>query len=308
MTVLDLTNPAHQVLKERLQPYLEEATAASTRKAYRTDLRHFQEWGGTLPATPQLVADYLVAHAATLSPVTLKRRLVAIARAHNTLSLPNPTTHELVRLTMRGITRKHGRPQKQVKPLLKEDLLLIMTTLGDSPRDCRDRCLLLIGFCGAFRRSELVALNVEDLEFVREGVLITLRRSKTDQTGEGRKIGIPYARGRVCPVQALQEWLQQASITDGAIFRSMQKNGSVTCARLSDRSVANIIKERALAAGLDANDLSGHSLRAGLATSAAQVGIASHKIRAQTGHASDTMLARYVRDGELWTDNAGGLF
>jgi integrase len=305
---MHITDPKNQLLRERLQPYIDEATAPATRKAYRVDLRHFQEWGGRMPASPQMVADYLVSLAQTHKPATLNRRLAAISRAHNTLGLPNPVGDELVRLTMRGIRRKHGVRQKQARALLKDDVAHIIGTLGDSPRDIRDKALLLVGFCGAFRRSELVALDVEDLQMVQQGVILTIQHSKTDQEGRGRKIGIPRGRfSQLCAVQALALWLEVAGITTGPVFRPISKGRAIACTRLSSGAVSRLIKERALDAELDAVELSGHSLRAGLATSAAQAGVSSHKIRAQTGHASDTMLSRYIRDGDLFLGNAAGI-
>jgi integrase len=308
MKLLDLHNPQYQLLRERLQPYIDEATAPATRKAYRNDLAHFREWGGTVPATIETVAAYLATFGEQLSPATLQRRLSAISRAHDTLQLPNPVKTELVRLTMRGIRRKRGTAQRQVRPLVKEDILLILAGMGDGLKATRDAALLLVGFCGAFRRSELVGLNVEDMEFVLQGVVVTLRHSKTDQEGHGRKIGIPRGRGHICPVRSLQAWLVEGGITTGSLFRPIDRHGNCADSRLTDQSVAHIIKARAAEVGLKADDLSGHSLRAGLATSAAQHGIPTHKIRQQTGHASDAMLTRYIRDGDLFNGNAASLF
>jgi integrase len=168
----------------------------------------------------------------------------------------------------------------------------------------RDKALLLTGFAGAFRRSELVALQVADIQFVKEGAVIRIRRSKTDQIGCGRRIAIPYARGKTCPVTAIQVWIEQADITDGCLFRRINKYGTVMNAGITPQSVALVVKERAQAAGLDAAQYSGHSLRAGLATSAAKAGVAGWKIRQQTGHKSDAMLNRYIRDSQLFVDNA----
>ena len=302
-----LTPVGYKLNADRLRQYVQNADAANTRNAYQADLLHFTQWGGNLPASPQVVAAYLSAHAESLALATLKRRVVAISRAHAALNYPNPTQHELVRLTLRGIARTHGQPQRQVRPLLREDVLAIHASLGSSLRDLRDKALLLTGFCGGFRRSELVALRVCDMALVREGLVITLPRSKTDQTGQGRKIGIPYGRGLVCPVKALLAWQEAAGITEGLLFRQVLK-GSKVGGPLSAHAVAVIIKQHATAVGLPAAEFSGHSLRAGLATSAAQAGYATHKIRAQTGHRSDAMLARYIRDGDLFTNNAGGLF
>ena len=167
--------------------------------------------------------------------------------------------------------------------------------------------LLLIGFAGAFRRSELIAINCTDLSFVEQGLVIHIRRSKTDQTGEGRKVAIPYARGRHCPVLALKHWLSTAGISDGPIFRAITRHGHVQPSALSTEAVALIVKKRAQAIGLDPSQFSGHSLRAGLATSAAQAGVSAHKIQQQTGHKSIEMLSRYIRDANIFVDNAGSI-
>jgi integrase len=206
---------------------------------------------------------------------------------------------------MRGIRRNHGRPQRRVAAAVKADILAMVATLGEGLKDHRDRALL-IGFAGALRRSELCAIDCADIERVPQGIVITLNRSKTDQTGQGRKIGIPYARGVACPVRALDAWLSASGIGAGPVFRSVTRHGRIGTYRLCDKAVASVMKELAQAAGLDASRYSGHSLRAGLATSAAAVGVSSWKIREQTGHASDAMLQRYIRSGELFIDNAAG--
>jgi integrase len=170
----------------------------------------------------------------------------------------------------------------------------------------RDRSLLLLGFAGAFRRSELVSLDVSDLEFVDRGLLVNLRRSKTDQEGEGRKIAIPFARGAVCPVRALRDWLEIGGITHGPIFRPINRHGNISGERLTAHAVATIVKERAAALGLNPARYAGHSLRAGLITSAAAIGVSVWKIKAQSGHRSDAILSRYIRDADLFTNNAAG--
>jgi integrase len=191
--------------------------------------------------------------------------------------------------------------------LLRDDLFLVLDRMGDDVRAARDRALLLIGFAGGFRRSEIVGLNVEDIESVRQGLIISLRHSKTDQEGHGRKIGIPVGRTRWCPVAALSRWLDLAGIASGPIFRSVDRHGNVGTARLSGEAVCIVVRDRVASAGIDPTGYSGHSLRAGFATSATQAGISTTKIRQQTGHASDAMLARYVRVGELFVGNAAGL-
>jgi integrase len=292
----------HEV-PDQVAALVEASISENTRRAYRSDLK---AWGGQLPADPSTVASYLAAHAETLSVATLVRRLATISKAHQARGLPNPCRSEIVRATLRGIKRTRGIAQREAKPLLKEDLFRVLDAMGESMKAARDRALLLIGFAGGFRRSELVALDFADIERVRQGMIIVLRRSKVDQVGAGRKIGIPYGRTRNCPIVALDHWLAVSGIDNGSIFRPVDRQGRVATERLSGEAVSIVIKERVAAVGMDASGFSGHSLRAGFATSAAQAGVPSFKIRAQTGHASDAMLARYVRDGELFTGNAAG--
>lgn len=291
---------------EAVRDYVRQSVSENTRRAYRADLAHFVAWGGTVPTTDVMVAEYLAAHVGNLSIATLSRRIASLSKAHAAKGLPSPTKAELVKSAMRGIKRAQAAPQQVAQPLLVEDLLRIVPMLGDSVKDVRDRALLLLGFAGGFRRSELVAINCTDLEWVRRGLVVHLRRSKTDQEGHGRKIGIPYARGRWCPVESLRAWLELAGIEDGPIFRPVTRHEQIPDDRLSAEAVACVVKARVKVIGLDPDQFSGHSLRAGLATSAAQAGVATWKIRQQTGHTSDAMLSRYIRDGELFTDNAAG--
>ena len=293
-------------LPDTVREFVSEAIADNTRRAYRSDLDHFTAWGGSIPCTPEVVASYLAGHAHIYAVATLQRRIASINTAHTASGHPSPTASKLVQATMRGIRKKQGSQQRQAQPLMLEDLIRIMPMLTSSPRDSRDRALLLIGFAGGFRRSELVGLNVEDIEPARQGLIIDIRRSKTDQMGEGRKVGIPFARGQFCPVQALEHWVEFSRIESGPLFRSVNRHGAISEKCLSGEAVSIIIKERVSLIGLDPAAYSGHSLRAGLATSAAMAGISSMSIRQQTGHKSDTMLARYVRSGELFSNNAAG--
>jgi integrase len=284
--------------------YVRESLAANTRKAHRYDLAHFEAWGGAIPATPELVAGYLAQHAGVLAVATLVRRVASISKAHEARKLPNPCRAEIVRATLRGIKRRWGCAQHQARALVRDDLFLVLDGMGDGLRETRDRALLLIGFAGGFRRSELVALDCADVETVRQGLIVTIRRSKTDQEGAGRKLGIPHGRTRHCPVAALERWLEISGIKTGAIFRPVDKHGHVAPGRLSGDALSVVLKERVAAAGYDPTDYSGHSLRAGFATSAAMAGVASWRIRQQTGHSSDAMLGRYIRTSELFTDSA----
>ena len=285
---------------------VEASISESTRRAYEADLVHFGAWGGNLPASPDTVASYLAAHSQTLSVATLTRRLATLSKAHEAMGLTNPCRSELVRAALKGIKRLRGVAQREARPLLRDDLFLVLDAMGDGLKDVRDRALLLFGFAGGFRRSELVGLHRGDIEKVRQGLIVMLRRSKTDQEGSGRKIGIPYGRARHCPVLAIDVWLTRSGIETGPIFRPVDRHGRIQPEQLSGEAISLVIRKRLGAAGIDPAGYSGHSLRAGFATSAAQAGVSSVKIRAQTGHASDTMLARYIRDGELFTGNAVG--
>lgn len=292
--------------------FIAAATASNTRRAYQSDLAHFSAWGGSIPTEPDTLAEYIAVHAKTLSVPTLARRVVAIRLAHALRGFHDPTKSELVRLTLRGVRRLHGRPQRRVAPLRVEHLSAIVSVLGGSTRDVRDRALLLIGFAGAFRRSELSAVDCNWIERTEQGIVITLPRSKTDQEGRGRSVAIPCVSGPICPVAALDEWLQASGIGGGPLFRPVSKAGRVLESRLSGSAVAIIVKHRVAQIGLDPTRYSGHSLRVGFATSAAAAGLPVWKIKGQTGHVSDAVLGRYIREVDLfrgmepvWSGNVG---
>lgn len=294
-----LTDEATDLLRHSLSP--------STVRALRGDLAHFQTWGGSVPATPARVCAYIGDQAGQHAVATIQRRVASISKAHEVAGLPNPCRAEIVKATLRGLRRKHGTAQRQAKPLMRDDLLLVLDSLSETLRDQRDRALLLLGFAGGFRRSELVALEWADIEIVRQGLIVTIRRSKTDQEGAGRRIGMPHGRTRHCPVAAVEAWLSASAIESGPLFRPITRHGHLAETALTGDAVSVLLRERLAAAGIDPEGYSGHSLRAGFATSAAQAGVSTLKIRAQTGHASDAMLARYVREGELFTGNAAGM-
>lgn len=291
---------------EAVEHFIRESLSENTRKAYRSDLAHFTDWGGELPASADLVARHLADHANTMAPSSLARRVATLSKVHEANGWPNPYRSEIVRATMRGIKRVKGTAQDQARPLLREDLFILLDALGDDARSKRDRALLLLGWAGGFRSSELVGLDLADIEEVREGLVLHLRRSKTDQTGQGRKIGIPLGRTRHCPVAALSAWLGVLNKDEGPIFRPVDRHRNVQPDRLRSDAVSTILRNRLANAGIDPEGYSGHSLRAGLATSAIKAGVPTYKVRAQTGHASDLMLSRYVRDAGLFDGNAAG--
>ncbi len=299
--------PPSQAISDPVRRFLSSSLSAGTQRAYAADLAHFRASGRDIPCSPQSIADYLASLAETHAVATIQRRVAAIAKAHRASGFDDPCRSEIVRATMQGIRRTKGTAQREARALQRDDLFAVLERMGDRPIDLRDKALLLIGFAGAFRRSELVGFDCGDVEHVGRGIVLHLRRSKTDQTGQGRKIAIPHGRTRWCPVRHLTDWLAHAGIEEGPIFRSIDRHGHISPDRLSGDAVAMIVKRRLETAGFDPAAFSGHSLRAGLATSAAMAGASTYKIRAQTGHKSDAMLARYIRDGDMFTDNAAGV-
>lgn len=292
--------------QDKIDEFVRDSLSDNTRRAYASDLERFEAWGGYVPARAELIAAYLSDHAASHACSTLTRWLASLSKAHRALRTRDPTKEELVRSVLRGIRRRYGRPPEQAAPLTRDILFETLEAIPNDLRGVRDRALLLIGFAGGFRRSELVSLGLADVADEEEGLVLTIRKSKTDQTGQGRKIGIPFARGRHCPVKALRAWIDSASIISGPIFRSIDRHGVISASSLSGQAVSLMIKERMSGASLDPTGFSGHSLRSGFVTSAAKAGISSWKIRQQTGHASDTMLARYIRDNEVFVGNPAG--
>lgn len=295
-----------QDLAERIGTFLAAAKAPSTRKRYQSAWRAFEQWCGklsvdALPATPITVAAYLAEEADRLSVASLALALAAIRQAHEYAHHPSPTSTPEVRTVMQGIRRSLGTAPAKKAPLLVGDVRAIVARLPDDLRGARDRALLLVGFAGGFRRSELVALNVEDVSFTSDGMAVTIKRSKTDQVGAGRTIGIAYGTAKTsCPVTALRTWMALAAITSGAIFRPVDRHGHARKGRLTTKSVAKLVKEMGMLVGLDPKVLAGHSLRSGFASSAAAAGIEERDIARVTGHRSLTVLRGYVQQGTLF--------
>lgn len=280
--------------------YTAAAQSNATTRSYDADIRHFRQHGGKIPATPTMIAEYLAAMAGTLAVATLQHRMIAIHRAHTDCGLPSPVMDNMVKRTMQGIRRTLGTKQSRVTALVKSDLIEMMVHADQlmPMRAARDKALILVGFAGAFRRSELVGLRYEDMTYYDSGVELMLRRSKTDQEGAGRTVFIPYARGSRCPVEVLENWLALAGIDSGPLFRPINRHDRVVgCKALTPQSVALIVKAsvRMMAGDEAAKSVAGHSLRAGYCTEAATVGLQPHQIREQTGHRSDVTLARYIR-------------
>ena len=294
---------------DRARDYLSHAKAPNTLRAYDADWRHFRAWcrargDAPLPAAPFTVSLYLAELADTVRVSTLTRRISAISQAHQLASHPSPTGDAMVRTMMAGIRRAKGTAERGKKPIVTEDLRRIVERLPDSLQGVRGRALLVVGFAGASRRSELVGLAVADLEFNREGLVVTVRRSKMNQEGQGRRVGIPYgSHPETCPVRAMQNWVDVLDVTAGPLFRRIDRHGHIGAARLSDKAVALIVKRCAGAAGLASADLAGHSLRSGLATAAAAAGVSERAIMAQTGHRSVATLRKYTQGGSLFFEN-----
>lgn len=297
----------------RATDYARAEKAAATRKAYLKDFELFGLWCqdrdlDVMPASAESVAAFLAYEADRgVKPSTIGRRCAAIRYVHSLgkyRSHPSPTADERVKAVVRGIRRTHGVAARRVLPATADRVIAMAPRPDGTLATLRDRALLLLGFAGAFRRSELVALDLADIDEVPEGLRVTIRRGKTDQEGAGAVVAI--VRGDVaCPVTALLEWLRAANITEGPVFRSIRRGDHIQVERLTDRSVANIIKSHAERAGLDPAEFSGHSLRSGFLTSAAKRGASIFKMMATSRHRSTSSLVGYVRDQELFVDHAG---
>jgi site-specific recombinase XerD len=300
---------------EAVRGYGENARAASTRKIYARDMAAFVAWCGarglcSMPADPRAVAWHLSTLAsAGLSVSSIARRLAAIAYAHAMAGHKLQTSAREIKVVIAGIRRTVGTAPRHRKAAATHDLIQRMLDVCPSTTmiGLRDRAALALGFAGAFRRSELVALRVEDLEEVPDGYRVHIRRSKTDQTGEGHVIPIP--RGyRLRPVATVQAWLAAAGITEGFVFRQIHRSGVVRQSGLRGHAVAAIVKQRAEQAGLDPVQFAGHSLRAGFLTSAAESGASVFKMQAVSRHKSMDVLSGYIRSADLFREPAGAAF
>lgn len=279
--------------------YTHAALAENTYRSYRADMNHFKANGGKIPCTALQLAEYLASHAASLAVATLQHRIIAIHRAHLDAGLSSPAMDPLVKRTMQGIRRTRGTAQRRVRALVKDDVIeLVIAAEKQKPlKAARDVALILIGFAGAFRRSELVSIQREHIEAFDHGLEIHIQRTKTEQE-KGHTVFIPCAKSSRCPVQALKAWLALSGIESGAVFRRISRHDQVMgAACLTAQSVALMLKSiTRLAKGSEAaKSISGHSLRAGYCTEAALLGLSTHVIMDQTGHRSPATLAKYIR-------------
>jgi site-specific recombinase XerD len=304
-----------KALQEETLLNLKSSKALNTIRAYKSDYRDFglfcaQNGFRSLPADPKIVSLYLT-HLSTkdVKISTLKRRLVSIGVIHKLKGHYLDTKHPSIIENIMGIKRRKGSIQKGKKPLLINNLKQIIDVIdsynNEEIKKFRDRSLILIGFSGGFRRNEIVSLDYEDLDFVGEGLKINLRRSKTDQFGEGAVKGLPYFdNSQYCPVLSLKKWIEVSNIKYGPLFRRFAKGSKLTENRLTDQTVALLIKEYLKLAGIDSKNYSGHSLRSGFATSAAESGAEERSIMAMTGHKSTEMVRRYIKEANLFKNNA----
>lgn len=302
-------------LTDEVRANVAASKAANTARAYRADWQHFTAWADrhgcpTLPATPEVLACYLtgLAHDGA-RPSTVERRRAAIGFAHRAAGHDDPGRSELVRATVAGIRRRLGTAPHRKAPATTAVLRAMLGTLDRTTlAGKRDAALLLVGFGAALRRSELVALEVPDVAVEARGVRVTVRRSKTDQEGEGTELGIPRGSDpATCAARALAEWLAVAELTAGPLFRRVTRTGTVGALAVPDADVARLVKRCAERAGLDPADYAGHSLRAGLVTAAAEAGADAVTIARQSRHRSMTVLAGYIRRATVYDLNAAGM-
>ena len=294
---------------------LEHSKAPNTIRAYQSDFNDFQLFCSrngfkSLPSEPKIVSLYLTSLSTNDAKMsTLKRRLVSIGVIHKIKGHYLDTKHPAIIENIMGIKRRKGTIQQGKKPILINNLKLLINVIDQQIRPdikkLRDRSIILIGFSGGFRRNEIVSLDYEDLDFVSEGLKITVRRSKTDQFGEGSVKALPYFdNSQYCPVRSLHKWIEISKIKSGPLFRRFTKGLNLSENRLTDQTVAILIKEYLNLAGIDSKNYSGHSLRSGFATSAAESGAEERSIMAMTGHKSTEMVRRYIKEANLFKNNA----
>ena len=304
-----------KALQEETLLNLKNSKASNTVRAYKSDFNDFglfcaQNGFESLPSEPKIVSLYLTyLSTKNFKMSTLKRRLVSICVIHKLKGHYLDTKHPSIIENIMGIKRRKGSIQIGKKPILINTLKQIINAIDEQDKEdikkFRDRSIILIGFSGGFRRNEIVSLDYDDLDFVPEGLKINLRRSKTDQFGEGFTKALPYFdNSQYCPVVSLKKWIEISNITSGAVFRRFSKGSRLSENRLTDQTVALLIKEYLRLTGIDSKSYSGHSLRSGFATSAAESGAEERSIMAMTGHKSPEMVRRYIKDANLFKNNA----
>ena len=304
-----------KALQEETLLNLKSSKANNTVRAYKSDFNDFglfcaKNGFKSLPTEPKIISLYLTyLSTKNIKMSTLKRRLVSISVIHRLKGHYVDTKHPSIIENIMGIKRRKGSTQRGKKPILINNLKTIINVIDEYNKDeikrLRDRSIILIGFSGGFRRNEIVSIDYDDLDFVQEGLKMNVRRSKTDQFGEGFVKALPYFNNQLyCPVVSLKDWLNISKIASGPVFRRFNKGSSLSEKRLTDQSVALLIKEYLNLAGIDSKNYSGHSLRSGFATSAAESGAEERNIMAMTGHKSTEMVRRYIKEANLFKNNA----
>ena len=301
-------------LHEETLNNLKSSKANNTLRAYKSDFKDFGAFCAkhglsSLPSEPKIVSIYLTHLSKNSKISTIRRRLVSISMVHKLKGHYLDTKHPIITENLLGIKRVKGSIQRGKKPILINHLKSIINVIDEQKceeiKKLRDRSIILIGFGGGFRRTELISIDHEDLEFVPEGLKITIRRSKTDQFGEGMIKGLPHFSNEIyCPVTSLKKWLEVSRIKSGPIFRRFSKGSLLTEKRLSDQSVVLLMKEYLNLAGIENKNFAGHSLRAGFATVAAESGADERSIMAMTGHKTTQMVRRYIREANIFKNNA----
>lgn len=298
---------AHQE-SEALRHYLQAATSDNTRKAYRSAIRQFEKWGGRLPTDRDTVVRYLLSRAESLNSRTLDLHLTAIGQWHHYQGITDPVHNPLVRKTMEGIRRSHGQPKRKAKALRLEHIAQMVNylrQLPDSKKKHRDIALVLTGFFGAFRRSELTAIQVSDLMWEPEGLIIRLPRSKTDQEAMGLARALPFGAPGCCPATAIKDWMAVASVDEGPLFRPVNRWDQVQAKPLNPGAVNDLLKTLGTACQFEfVPELSSHSFRRGLSTSAARERVDFELIKKQGGWKSDATVWEYIEEGQQLSDNA----
>lgn len=307
-STIDRNNQSSLTAAHVLSDYIKAATSDNTRTAYRSGIKQFEKWGGRLPTDQVTISKYLIQRAENLNTRTLELHLTSISQWHKTQGLMDPVNTPLIKKTIAGIKRIHGKPRVKAKALRLEHIstmLLTLLELPESNKKFRDIALLLINFYGAFRRSEIVAIQFSDLIWEPEGLIINLKRSKTDQEGEGISRVIPYGEGQVCAVSALKLWLQKGDIKDGPVFRPINRWDKINNKALNPGAINEFIKNLGKACNYDfANELSSHSFRRGLSTSAARENIDFELIKKQGGWKSYTTVREYIEEGQQFENNS----
>lgn len=312
-TDIDSESTVFHNVSDEVIDYLNHSVADNTIRARKADLGVFVRWGGHLPSTPEEVANFLAdqARAHNKKPSTLGRYISSLNHWHGANRLPSPCKSELVRAVNAGIGRKHGTKPKQAKPLVTDMIKGIIDAIeGNRTADVRNRAMISIGFSGAFRRSELITLTVDDLEFVENGVNITLKKSKSNQVGKKECKAIPYARRgpKYCPVKLLQKWLDRSEITAGPIFPRIYKSGCIGQKPMTGNGFYKLLSVLVNNAGMETTGYSPHSLRSGMITSAHRAGKDRFKTKEVSGHKNDACFDKYIRTDDPYTDNAADLF